>query len=147
MNIGFDMVNRSIIGSIKNFTDKFLPAMISTFMENDKIKKLQMNSNFDLVVMEYFINEALLGYELFVVNWFDNGFKNRGIICRFAVKFDCPALVISSLPMLTSLNELSRNLMVPSITPNMLFPFDNHMTFIQRAKNFGAYVSEIIVNQ
>ncbi|XP_077289499.1 UDP-glycosyltransferase UGT5-like [Arctopsyche grandis] len=126
-NTGFAMLNQSKIETIQMIST-IQPKMMKFMYEDKAINKFlsDKSEKFDLVIFEYFLNEAAIGY---------------------GVKYDCPVIALSPVSMMTWLTIMTNNPLAPEIVPNVFSNFGNNMNLWQRVANVGMNVLQEVLGR
>lgn len=119
-------------GSSDNYDLFFvrLPKLLKSFIQisvdalsHPAVEQLKQNEQFDLVIIGWFFNDYQLG---------------------LAAHFQCPSVLVSTVPPIKLLRDYVGNPIAMSYIPSPLLPFKGHMTFLQRLINFGVSTVESV---
>ncbi|XP_077289976.1 uncharacterized protein LOC143913834 [Arctopsyche grandis] len=126
-NLGFSMLNRSYIETIKMLS-RIQPKMMKFMYDDKAINKFlsDKSEKFDLVIFEHFFNEAVIG---------------------FGVKYTCPVIALSPVNLMTWLATMTNNPLAPEIVPNVFSNFSSNMDLWQRVTNVGMIVVQEVLER
>lgn len=123
----FDDVTENIVMLLKFWFDNIASMQEYTLSDPAVQKLLNSNEKFDVCIIEFLMNESLLG---------------------FGAQFDCKIIAVSTFGQVKYINDMLHSPMPLSVVPHPFLSFTDHMDYWQRMENiisnavedFGYYI-------
>lgn len=114
LDASFDDTNASMFELLKFWFDNIARMQEFTLSDPAVQKLLHSNEKFDICVVEFLMNESLLG---------------------FGAQFDCKIVAMSTIGQVKYINDMLHSPMPLSVTPHPFLKFTDRMSFSQRMEN------------
>lgn len=121
MDESFEDTTANIVELLKFWFDNIARMQEYTMSDPAVQKLLHSNEKFDICIIEFLMNESLLG---------------------FGPQFECKIIAMSTLGQVKYINDMMHNPMPLSISPHPFLSLPDRMTFLQRAENIYSTVIE-----
>lgn len=114
LDASFDDTDSNIIMLLKFWFDNVAEMQEQTLSDPAVQKLLFSNEKYDVCVIEFLMNEAVLG---------------------FGARFGCKIVAVSTIGQVKYINDMMHSPMPLSVTPHPFLPFSDEMTFSERFQN------------
>lgn len=114
LDASFEDTDANMVMLLKFWFDNVAEMQEQTLSDPAVQKLLNSNEKFDLCVIEFLMNEAVLG---------------------FGARFGCKIVAVSTIGQVKYLNDMMHSPMPLSVTPHPFLPFTDKMTFSERFQN------------